>query len=531
MKSQRKIKKYKTQIVVAACVVVLVVSVAAVLSLFFSDDLTRTDNPDYAGDLVHTDDLAYADDNLTHKSYWFGAQPDISVISSALLEIDLYSIYERERILSVSPSGNFILTVNLGYPDISNRLAYGLPNGFGWQVGYVAIYSLSDDSFQLDRRIYIDPVDDPALSGTLASSGHDGIAWNDDERQILIASSHLELHSFFVSTRSEIFLLDIENQTFEDLTGLDDWMPTRHNILPQWTGSNSFMFVRYEAGQDEDLISSLMSMDINTGEETLLSDLSYDGRPWFTLSDYRVFGDIVYAVSVSGLFSIRLDEGVSSPQRLKDISDLREKEWMLDAFTSVQISPDGRWALLTATDRRIWSRDFPFADGRHIARWSYPDASEEELEVLAERYAQPDPRDAVSMLTGLQWIPHHAVILFDIENNRMVDPFISRDLQPYVVVAAGATFAPDGSSILVSVLGDGGVWMPDTFFDEVTLFQIRIDDESFDAMRIFKTELEDSPPEMVLWFGNNLIAMRSWGGRLPNMPVQLVIPAAFEAFL
>jgi len=180
---------------------------------------------------------------------------------------------------------------------------------------------------------------------------------------------------------------------------------------------------------------------------------------------------------------------------------------------SVQISPDGRWACLTALDRRLASRDIPFAD--------FP------------QHPQADPGSATSILTGLQWIPCHSVIIFDLNTNRIVDPFIDNSIQPDCVMVISATFAPDGNSLLCAVLVDDSLWLTDSFFNKVTLYQIRIDDGSFDVRRILTTAISDSLAECLIlsWLNNNSVLMYSWRGIQPNRPVRNVMPSVFSVFI
>jgi hypothetical protein len=139
-----------------------------------------------------------------------------------------------------------------------------------------------------------------------------------------------------------------------------------------------------------------------------------------------------------------------------------------------------------------------------------------------------DPSSAISWVTNTRWIPCHNVILYDLENNRIVDPFIDDALQPDVVIVTGATFAPDGKSLLCAVFGDGGIWyMAD--YEISTLYQIRLDDGSFDAMRIFKTYVP-AVPDMLSWLENNSLLIRSFEGIRPRYTVQIVMPAAFERY-
>ena len=96
------------------------------------------------------------------------------------------------------------------------------------------------------------------------------------------------------------------------------------------------------------------------------------------------------------------------------------------------------------------------------------------------------------------------------------------------VIVTAATFAPDGKSLLCAVFGESGIWTMDSFA-ETTLYQVRIDDFSFDSVRIFKTDVP-ATPTYVSWLKDNSVLIHSWDGPPPHYPVLLVKPAAFERF-
>lgn len=94
-----------------------------------------------------------------------------------------------------------------------------------------------------------------------------------------------------------------------------------------------------------------------------------------------------------------------------------------------------------------------------------------------------------------------------------------------------ATFAPDGASLLCSVFGDGGVWNSDSF-NHISLYQIRLDDESFEASLIYS---EDSPKQLtfspIKWLEDNVIWFTGGIYRHFTEPTYAVIPAAFAPFV
>jgi len=274
------------------------------------------------------------------------------------------------------------------------------------------------------------------------------------------------------------------------------------------------MFIRYEI--DRDWVTTLMGMNLGTGVQETLADLSSPHGSPAPVFDYAVHGDRLYYVhadaqEASGFYVANLDGRLRAPVKLLDVRRMREDGThpYMASLMSVQISSDGRWACLSVVDQRLMARDIPFADD--------PESP------------QPDPRSATSLVSGLPWVPCHNVILYDLENNEIVDPFIERALQPHMVIVTGATFAPDGRSLLCAVLGDGGDWRMFSFFDETTLYQIRLDDGSFDAIRVFQTDLPTSQlPEIITWLESDSILIRSMSGIPPLNPVQIAKPAAFE---
>ena len=452
--------------------------------------------------------------------FWPDAAPDERTVERVLWEPNENDLGEGETIISVSPSGMHILTIDRSVLDVSSRFTSGIPNSMGRQVSHVSIYSLANGIFSVTTRISIDSREDIALNDTLAITHDDGVSWSEDETRILIAAGFFHVRQFLLNSHTDIFILDIARQTFENLTGRENPQVGLseggyHHFLPQWIDNDSIRYIRYELDSRDNWVTSLLKLELRRGSSELLADLSSDGRP-ATVFDYAVHGDMVYFTrdatnrDASGFYAASMNGGRRSQTMLLDLQGLRERNIHPYAagLYSVQVSFDGRWALLTVIDQRLIMRDVPFAD--------------------APGLPQPDPRSAVSPITNHEWIPCHNVILYDLENSRIADPFVAEALVPYTSIVTGATFSPDGKSLLCAVLGDGGVWLTGSFYGEATLYQVRIDDESFDAIKIFWTALYDPLPESLSWLGNNSVLIRSFGGMPPINPVRLAIPAAFE---
>ena len=123
------------------------------------------------------------------------------------------------------------------------------------------------------------------------------------------------------------------------------------------------------------------------------------------------------------------------------------------------------------------------------------------------------------------------------QNRVMVNPFVQGHLRPDVVMTVAATFAPDSGSIVAAVLGDGGLWN-ESFFDILTFYQIRLDENSFEARKIYRTDLAEYD---ILWMVGSTVSMawldnHSLWLTAPSFTIAirehlLVIPAAFERFV
>ncbi|MCL2854457.1 MAG: hypothetical protein FWE21_02435 [Defluviitaleaceae bacterium] len=424
---------------------------------------------------------------------------------------------EGEFILSVSPSGNNILVAKVN--PLANLLNRRPGNPLGREVEHISLYSKNENGrLVLTGRIYIDTSGGYSWNDIIAGGDETSVAWGRDENRLLLTGSKSDVRNFnqLMSGFSSVFLIDFNKQAVEDLTGghfepinLSDGGHSDH--LPQWLDDYNISFVRYKLDSDESFVTSLMDMNLNTRNQNVLANLSVDGI-LSLVTDYSIHENRIYFVNTAGDFDktgflfAELNRGGNSPTLLLSFEEL-EMQPRTNTFTSVEVSSDGRWALLTILDQRVFTRDIPLAD-------------------LPE-YPQPDPGSAVSMMTRLPWIPYHNVILFDLHNGRIVDPFISSALRPTEVIVTAATFAPDGKALICTVFGDDEAWTMASF-GELSLWQINIENSYFESMRMFRTEVEESIAiTRVSWLDNDLLWIRpAWFYTPFLMPHILATPAA-----
>ena len=431
---------------------------------------------------------------------------------------------EHEYIISVSPSGKYVLTVDAA---LSSSVQSGIPdNNFRIDDCYLALYLNNNGEYAQEARIGVDFLSDLSWSNVYVANIGLNSAWNADESRVLLA----------VGTRNEdssshVYLIDFANETIENLTQNryeSDLLVYSSciDLLPKWIDENNICFIRYgfdDSGIDhfdlgEDAMNSysmmlvrLISMNLFTGKLELLSDLSDMGRSAF-VSDYEIYGGKVYfcrdaatySSEMTGLFSACINGEEPQQTCLLNMQELRESNdhpYML-GFTSLRISQNGHWACLTVHDQRINHRDFPLADSPLMP--------------------QPDPGSATS-ITGRPWVPCHNVILYDLENDEMVNPFADTALNPDTAIVTAADFTPDGNSLLCSVFGDGGVWTMDSF-DKFALYQIRLGDGSFDAVRMCETDISAAPPSTFSLLESNILWIKtSWTPTLRPMPRILML--------
>ena len=449
--------------------------------------------------------------NRKTGDYWPKAAPDAQTVESAIWKYDSNAI-DGLSVISVSPSGKYILAADQVKLNVSQINAAGIPNSFGRLPDCLFIYTNQNGVYTQTGSIKIDVASNLELSSTLGVCRENGVAWSADE-QCAVLTVGTNNRQTIGTTHSNLYLADFSKQTFQKLTGASD--AGQQNLLPQWADSDTIRFIRWVKDADKGFIAKLMSISLKTGKEALLSDLSGSAKNTF-IDDYKVSGESVYFsrdcldLKDTGFYKAQLDGGKAPPTCLLNLWDIRTNNTQPYAqlFSSVQISSDGRWACLTALDQRLAARDIPTADD--------------------PVKPQSDPNSAKSSITGKAWVPCHDVLLYDLKSSKLVDPFVDHALRPDVVIATAATFAPDGKSLLCAVFGDGGKWTMECF-SKTALYQIRLDDGSFKAVKIFKTDVLTTPNRLT-WLENNAVLIRTWEGIPPGNPVQIMMPAAFKRF-
>ena len=477
--------------------------------------------------------------NRQAVDYWIGSEPlSDFVIETALWRLDATAIVgtnigSGDRLLSISPSGRYFLVVDAA-PEI-NIHERRPGNPLGRFATHISLYAYENGRLTRVNRIDFAPDYDLLWNDTLVESDDMSVAWCPNENRILMARGMetKRMPSVFWHTNADIFLVDFTHGTIENLTicgnGLENIQEGAYiDFLPQWIDDENIRFIRY-ADDGHYFTANLMNMDLVTGSVTRLADLSVAEGRWSLVLYYTVHDESVYfsrhdmgdfnadilSFDVSGFFTARLDSGRTEPALLVSLTDMHinVEGRILQELMRVEVSSCGRWALLTALERRFAQRDIPLADGY---------------------LSQPDPRLAISQVTRLAWEPLHHVVLYDLQYNRIVNPFSSEMLRPYVVIVTGATFSPDGKTLICAVFGSGDAWTMDSF-NETTLYQVRLDDGSFDAVRIFRTDLLEGHymiVPLISWLDNDTLWIHNaWFWNRRFYETMLFTPAAFERFV
>ena len=422
---------------------------------------------------------------------------DDEQIEAVWHELDGSKIRANEIIVSVSPSGKYVLTVDSGTMDASGRLITG-KNAFGWVLDHMSLYTNQDDSYTFSGRIDIDAGSDPWLNDTLATCREDGVAWIGDEPCMLITAGLSDIQNYLAGADADIYFVDFRDQSVRNLTGFAlEPIGVKSggflDLLPHWYGSEGVFFIRHkmDAMDDQNTKASLMRLDIDTGHEKAVADLSIGGGIAF-IYDYDILGDSLYfsvrssIPEKSGLYTVKIDkDGSSAPSLLLGYTDMREDYGYpgFRHFTSVQISPDGGLICLTTSDDAFYSRQ---PDRRSIVVL-YDLNSNGLIDPFAQMLEQFGKQaDPVAMITGMM----------QGANGRQAD--ISADTADeynYAFVTAAA-FSPDGNNLLCAVWLDG--------FGANLLYLLRLDDGSYDDTLIYIVE-SGVLLEAMSWSENNAI--------------------------
>ena len=416
-------------------------------------------------------------------------------------------------VLSVSPSGRYIVIVDRRRQNINQRNAADVANSLGRLPDALYVLCMQDGTIESSLTIDIDTQAQLELSSLLGGGGT--LAWNESETCAVITGDWgpgSEAMMYAAKLHNNLYLLELAGGTFRRLTG--NARAGEHCVLPQWVGDDAVRYVRFSV--DGEWKNSLCEMDIATGSEKKLADLYSAGGRASVLYSWQAAGDRIYYAAnaftaTTGFFVSPFGGAEQDARCLVNVDDdlvatERHPYCNGTGFYRVELSSDGRWACLSVYDRRVLDRDFPLTDD--------------------EKNPQSDPSNAVSARTGRPWVPCHNVLLYDLEAEQLVDPFVDAALAPTKAIVTGACFMPDGQSLLCAVFGDGGPWTT-ADYTRTTFYQVNLADGDFTAIRVFETELASS-----VWFrggisllDHNVLCIST--GQPPEYPVQMMLPATF----
>ena len=408
--------------------------------------------------------------------------------------------------VSVSPSGNYIAAVDRSKQSKDDRNAAGIGNPMGRLPEAILLFSRQGDIYKLYQTYYIDRETNLELSSLLG--GGADMAWNADETRCIISckwGASSETNAYINSYHSNLYLLDLADGSFRRLT--DNSEPCDHCALPAWSGDGTVRFLRLS--NKNNFLNSLCEIDLTTGRETKLADLYSANGAVSVVYDWQMVGQQIYYIveaytGGTGFYVSPVGGWEASARCLVNLmTELRDtnRHPYCRSFGQMEISADGRWACLTVVDQRVPTLDFPFAD--------------------SPTQPQTDPANAISVRTKRPWVPCHNVFLYDLTQNRLVNPFTDSALAPAKAVVTAACFAPDGQSLLCTVFGDGQPW---TIAEQTrtTFYQVDLRDVWFNATRVFETELASSLwfPDGIRWMTGNTLCIPT--GKTPTNPVQLL---------
>lgn len=442
--------------------------------------------------------------------YW-PADVSEELLHTAAWRYDTAGHLDGLSVLSVSPSGQYIAAADRQRMDLSARNSAGVANPLGRLPDAVHLFVRSEDGYVFYKSIPVDVTAQLELSSLLG--GGSAFAWNESETRIAVTGdwgAYTDMLSYFSTCHNNLYLLELEDGSVRRLTRNSE--PQQHCVLPQWAGDGALRYVRISATPEWE--NTLCEMDPETGEEKKLANLyTAEGAASIILS-WQAHGEKIYytADSIhgqSGFFVSPFGAAEKDARCLIDLfPELRAtgRHPYCRQLCRLEISRDGRWACLGIEDPRVLNRDFPLADD--------------------PLHPQADPANAVSMKNGRPWVPCHNVLLYDLEKDRLANPFADRSLAPAKTIVTAAAFSPDGQSLLCALFGDGGPWQLSDF-TRTTFCQISLTDGRFTPIRVFETELESSVwfPKGFRWLDNNVLCIPT--GSAPFTPVQLIRPAVF----
>lgn len=416
--------------------------------------------------------------------------------------------------VSVSPSGQYIIAVDRGKMDKKARHAADVANPMGRLSNAIYLFAREDAHYRLNATFPVDSQAQQELSSILGAGS--AFAWSEDETRVAIASDWSAQGETLLSCNrfhTNLYLLELSDGTFRRLTA--NSQPGEHSVLPQWVGSDTLRYVHTTC--DQEWKNELCEINVDTGGDRSLANLYNAGGAASPIICWQAVDERIYYTAdsigaISGFYTTPIGGTESDARCLIDVgAELKETGKHPYCGTSalyhMEVSTDGRWACLSILDRRVLTRDFPLSDD--------------------PQYPQDDPANALSAKDGRPWVPCHNVLLYDLEAEQLVDPFADSTLDPAKVIVTGACFSPDGQSLLCALFGDGGPWrMEDD--TRATFCRIDLADGSFTPVRVFDTELQSSLyfPRGFSWLDSNVLCIPT--ETPPTNYIQLIQPAGLS---
>ena len=413
--------------------------------------------------------------------------------------------------ISVSPSGRYIACADRTKQNMESRNAAGAANPMGRLPDALCLFERSDEGYELYKSIPIDTDNMLELSSMIG--GGSAIAWSPDESRLVIAPAWIpgsDTIVYLQLTHSNLYLLDVETAEFTQLTF--NTAECTHCALPAWKDKGTVRFVRMQ-NLFGGIWNSLCEISLDTLRETNLAGLFSNNGSACAIYSWATVGEsIYYALNAiypekSGFYTTPFGGFSADAKCLVSVeNDLVQTEMHpycrnVGVFR-VEISPDEKLACLSVVDNRAFNRDFPLVDAPQ---------------------PQSDPAKAVSPVSGRPWVPCHNVFLYDIENEKLIDPFTDASLDPAKAIVTGACFGPDGQSLICAVFGDGGGWNIGDF-TRTTFYRVSLAD--FSAARLGETELYSSVwfPEGISMLGDGTMCVPT--DQAPYTPARLLALSA-----